>query len=80
MSLDDTKIHHIRTSGLTDAHLARKYRVLPETVRRARVGITHPEHPTPPDRAPRESAGRKSSPQARPARVRRPFDSTEVRT
>lgn len=73
MSLDAAKIHHIRTSGLTDTSLGRRYGVLPETIRRARVGITHPDHPTPPDRAPRESAGRNASPQARPARVRRSF-------
>jgi hypothetical protein len=71
--LTPERVHHIRTSGLTDAHLARKYRVLPETVRRARVGLTHPDHPTPPDTAPREGAGRKASPQARRAKVRRSY-------
>lgn len=80
MSLDPTKVHHIRTSGLTDAHLAREYRKTPYAIWAARTGRTHKTHPTPPDLAPRQGGGRNASPQARPARVRRPFDSTEVRT
>lgn len=73
MSLDDAKIHHIRTANETDAHLSRKYRRSVSTIRRARIGVTHGLHPTPPDRAPREGAGRKAPPQARPARVRRSY-------
>jgi len=67
------QIHRIRTSGETDAHLGRLYRKRPETIRRARIGLTHPDHPTPPDTAPREGAGRLASPQARPARVRQSY-------
>lgn len=79
MNLDANKVHHIRTSGLTDAYLSRLYGVTAYAIWAARTGRTHGNHPTPPDRVPRESAGRKASPQARPARVRRPFDSSEVR-
>jgi hypothetical protein len=71
--LTDAQVHRIRTSGETDAHLARKYRVRPETIRRARTGLSHLLHPTPPDTAPREGAGRRASPQARPARLRRSY-------
>lgn len=67
------RVHHIRTSGETDAHQARKHRRTVTTIRRARIGDTHQTHPTPPDRAPREGSGRYSSPRARPARLRRSY-------
>jgi hypothetical protein len=67
MSLDAAKVRAIRTSGLTDAHYARIYKVSVRTIRNARTGLTWATHPTPPDRAPREGAGRKASIHARPA-------------
>lgn len=71
MSLDAAKVRAIRASGLTDAHHARRYKVPVRTIRNARTGSTWPTHPTPPDRAPREGAGRKASIHARLARKRR---------
>lgn len=63
--LDAAKVHHIRTSGLTDAGLARLYGLTAPGVRDARVGNTWRNHPTPPDKAPREGAGRKAGALAR---------------
>lgn len=73
--LSPAQIEYARVSGLTDAAVSRVLRRSLSAVRRARIGLTHGLHPTPPDRAPREGAGRYSSPQARPARVRRAPDS-----
>jgi hypothetical protein len=66
-SLDSAKVHHIRTAGVTDSHLARLYGVTVAAVRDARVGDTWADHPTPPDTAPRSSWGRRGSPAARSA-------------
>lgn len=64
-SLDVDKVHHVRTSGLTDSHHARQLGVSVATIRDARVGKTWREHPTPPDTAPREGGGRKAGALAR---------------
>lgn len=48
------RVHEIRTSGLSDAEMARKYDCGPVTVYNARVGIKWKSHPTPPDTAPRK--------------------------
>lgn len=63
-SLDSDKVHNVRTSGLTDSHLARQNGVSVATIRDARVGNTWRDHPTPPDTAPREGGGRKAGAQA----------------
>jgi hypothetical protein len=51
--LNHWRVHVARTAGLTDAYLSRVWRTSKSSVRLARVGITWPEHPTPPDRRPR---------------------------
>jgi hypothetical protein len=73
VSLTPAQIAYIRTSGKTDYWLARLYRVCVTTVRRARIGESHRDHPSPPVRSPREGAGRRASPEAKPARVRRSY-------
>jgi hypothetical protein len=67
------QVHCARTSGLTDTHLSRIWRVTVATVLHARRGDTHKAHPTPPDRAPRDGNGRGMKPNAKPARVRRSY-------
>lgn len=57
MSLTASQVHHARTSGLTDTYLARIWRVKTGTVFAARRGTTWRDHPTPPDRVPRDSTG-----------------------
>jgi len=52
------QIHWIRTSGLTDAHMARTLGVGYVTVHNARRGITFKDHPTPPDTALRKPGGK----------------------
>ena len=77
--LTDAQVTAIRTSSLTDVYWSTRLRVSPKTVRHARLGLTYPHVPTPPDRAPRDGTGcthaiRSGLPQvARPARVRRPY-------
>jgi len=71
--LSSAQVEYIRVSGLTDAAVARVLRRSLTTVRRARIGLTHSQYPVRPDRAPREGAGRRASPIARPARVRRSY-------
>lgn len=46
-------VHHIRTSGLSDAHWERVLGVTRTCVQKARVGVTWITHPTPPDTRPR---------------------------
>ena len=65
VQLDPAKVAHIRTCGLTDAHLARKYRLSVQTIRRARTGQSWENHPTPPDRSERLGGGRKASAKAK---------------
>jgi len=73
MSLTANQVHVARTSGYTDTHLARIWRVTPGTVHAARRGLTHTGHPTPADTAPRDANGRGMKPKAQPARVRRSY-------
>jgi hypothetical protein len=47
----------IRTSGISDAVLARRWRVSVATIRNARIGLTWRDHPVPPDKAPRAHKG-----------------------
>jgi len=47
------RVHEIRTSGLTDRHYARLWRMTDGAIRDARVGRTWPNHTTPADTAPR---------------------------
>lgn len=56
-ALTDDQVHQIRTAGLTDRYWADKLRVPNATVRRARRGETHIDHPTAPDIAPRDQTG-----------------------
>lgn len=58
MSLTFDAVHRIRTSGLSDAHFARLYRVTRQTVRSARIGETFTDNPTPPDLRERDARGR----------------------
>lgn len=57
-------VHEFRTSGLTDAFLAKKYGIGYVTVHNARRGITFKDHPTPPDIALRKPGGRGQGAQA----------------
>ncbi len=56
-SLTDAQVQAIRTGGLIDRYWADKFRVRNQTVRRARVGLTHSHLPIPPDAAPRDATG-----------------------
>jgi hypothetical protein len=58
--LNDEQVHWIRTSGLTDAHMARTLGIGYVTVHNARRGITFKEHPTPPDTTHRKPGGKTS--------------------
>ena len=62
--LTDAQVEYIRTARLTDAYLARKFGRALSAVRAARVGLSHKDHPTPPDIGPRRGGGRKSRPEA----------------
>lgn len=68
-SLNARRVELIRTSGLTDAHWARIWRVRPSAIREARTGRTWAGHPTPPDTRPRLQKGPHSGPEARIAAV-----------
>jgi hypothetical protein len=57
MSLNATRVTLIRTSGLTDMHWSRIWRVHVKTIRDARVGRTWGDVPTPPDTASRACRG-----------------------
>jgi len=63
-TLTDAQVEYIRTAGLTDAYLARKLCRARSAVWAARIGLTHKDHPTPPDIGPRRGGGRKSRPEA----------------
>lgn len=58
--LTSEHVHWIRTSGLTDAHMARTLSVGYVTVHNARRGISFKEHPTPPDTGYRKPGGKTS--------------------
>jgi hypothetical protein len=47
--LNAKRVELIRTSGLTDTHWARIWRVHTRTINEARRGLTWADHPTPPD-------------------------------
>lgn len=53
MKLNATRVHLIRSTGKTDRYWGRIWRLRDETVRDARIGKSWPNHPTPPDCAPR---------------------------
>ena len=55
--LTPERVHLIRTSGYTDSHWARVWRLQDGTVRDARRGTTWKNHSTPPDSAPRDQTG-----------------------
>jgi hypothetical protein len=55
----------LNPAAVTDSYLARLYGVTAAAIRDARVGDTWPDHPTPPDKTPRSSWGRRGSPEAR---------------
>jgi hypothetical protein len=55
--LNHHRVHLIRTSGKSDAHWSRIWRVHVHTVRRARIGETWVDHETPPDTRPRAHTG-----------------------
>jgi hypothetical protein len=57
LSLTFKRVHEIRTVALPDPVYARRWRLDVQTVRNARTGKTWPEHPTPPDTAPRARKG-----------------------
>jgi hypothetical protein len=58
MILNPERVHLIRTKGYTDSYWARYWRVPVHTIRRARIGETWGDHPTPPDKARRKGTGR----------------------
>lgn len=51
--LNYDRVHAIRTSGKTDRHYARLWRMTDGSIRDARTGRTWAQHPTPPDLKPR---------------------------
>jgi hypothetical protein len=51
--LTPARVHALRTGPYTDGHNARLYRMSRSAIRLARIGTTHPDHETPPDRRPR---------------------------
>jgi hypothetical protein len=53
VSLTPERVGAIRTGPYTDAYNARLYLMTSSAIRAARIGDTHPLHPTPPDRRPR---------------------------
>lgn len=55
-------VAHIRTSGLSDSHLAKLLGVGSYVVRNARIGISWADHPIPPDTRRRESGGMRHRP------------------
>ena len=63
-TLSDAQVEYIRTAGLTDAYLAKKLGRALSAIRAARVGLSHKDHPTPPDISPRSGGGRKARPEA----------------
>lgn len=63
--LTSEQVHECRTSGLSDAHLGRKWRIHSHSVRQARRGETFKDHPTPPDLRQRFPGGRYTSNVAR---------------
>lgn len=56
--LTDEHVRKIRTSALTDSIWARRLGATASAIRNARIGLTHRDHPTPPDLAPRIGGGR----------------------
>jgi hypothetical protein len=58
MMLTYTNVQAIRLFGLTDVYWSRRLNVRASTIRKARVGETFKDHPTPPDRTPRLGDGR----------------------
>lgn len=58
--LTPERIHIVRTARLADTHFARIWRLDVSTVRNARCGLTHRNHPTAPDVAPRDQPGPRS--------------------
>ena len=71
MPLSFELVHLVRVNGCTDAHNARVMRTTVDTVRKARIGLSHRDHPTPPDKRPRMGTGRYQGPKAVPAKQRR---------
>lgn len=63
-SMTPEQVHECRTSGLSDAYLARKWRINAHTIRQARRGQTFKDHPTPPDMRRRFPGGRYTSNEA----------------
>jgi hypothetical protein len=55
--LTDERVHTLRTANLPDRHFERLWHIHAQTVRRARIGQTWRDHPTPPDIKPRVSQG-----------------------
>ncbi len=62
--LTPAQVQQIRTAGLTDTHWARVLRMSVQTIRRARIGDTYRDVPTPPDTTPRDGNGRGQKPAA----------------
>lgn len=71
--LTDEQVTTIRTSGMTDTHFARLYKVTPQCIYQARRAITYKYVKTPPDIAPRMATGRRAvlNPAAKSARTQR---------
>jgi hypothetical protein len=63
--LSPMQVEFIRTAGLTDSFLSRKFGFTISAIRAARTGASYRSHPTPPDKRPRLQGGRKAPPQAR---------------
>jgi len=59
--LTPRRVELIRTSGFTDAYWARLWRKPRGQIRKARIGETYVDHPTPPDTRPRDPTGRRKA-------------------
>ena len=71
--LTPERVHIARTGGYLDTYLAQLWCMTTGAVRRARRGDSHRDHPTPPDRVPRDGTGRGRNRIAKPARERRTY-------
>jgi hypothetical protein len=56
-TLTHARVHTLRTANLPDRHFERLWQIHARIIRRARIGLTWKDHPTPPDTKPRTKKG-----------------------
>lgn len=64
MSLNHTRVMLIRTTGMTDTYWGKIWKLSSANIRKARIGISWKDHPTPPDISPRKALGRNAGSKA----------------